>query len=240
MIRKAVFIFLILSFLSCNLRRNNSEVADYVENFEDYYIDNMVKTEKYNIDIDYNDSNGFVFKILSSDRYGSEKFQSDLVREEYFKFTDLYWGMTEEYKKKHKEYWDGNFVKYRDEHLNGDNDYSKLTLDFDKLRYEAIGYPDIKNVCIAYTKDDLEFIETNYINSKYLQEISPAYFEDNILVLVSFLYVGIEYLKNWEIVNENNKYLFTVEIWEKILVTKREVGIALSGYRVLFLINIKK
>jgi hypothetical protein len=241
MIRKAMLILLIFTFLSCNVRKNNSGTVDHVDNFEDYYIDNMVRIDKYDIDIDYiADNNGFVFKILTSDKYGSEKFQSDLVKNEYFKFTDLYWGRAQEYSKIYKEYWDKYFVKYRDEHLNENNDYSKVLRDFNKLRYEAVGYPDIKNVCIAYTKDDLEFIETNYINSEYLQEISSTYFEDNILVLVSFLYVGIEYLKNWEIINENNKYKFTVEIWKKILVTQKEYGIPLSGYRVIFLISIKK
>jgi hypothetical protein len=208
--------------------------------FDDYYINNFKREYKYDIDIDFKDDNAFIFKILSYEKYSSEIFPSDLIENEYFRLTNLYWGRTEEYNKIFYAFWDDNFVKYRDEHLNENNDYNKVLFDFYKLRYEAIGYPDVKKVCIANTKDDLEFIESNYINSKYLQEISPTYFEDNIMVLIPFLYGGIEYPKNWKIINENNKYVFTVDIWEKIFVTQREVGIALSAYSILFIINIKK
>jgi hypothetical protein len=257
MIRKIMLILIIYSFFSCSIRQNNSEIAenlaDYIDSsakietydleiFEDYgdYIDSLVRIDKYDIDIDFRDNNAFISKIFSSDEFKKEKFPSDLIGEEYFWFTDLFWGRTEEYNKKYQEFGDANFVKYRDEHLNENNDYSKVAGDFNILRYEAVGYPDIKNVCIAYTKDDLNFIETNYINLKYLQEISENYFEDNILVLISFSYGSPQYLKDWKIINENNKYVFTVEMWKRIYapsIRYAPVGIA---YRILFLINIKK
>jgi hypothetical protein len=199
----------------------------------------MVKMDKYDINVDVNDTDAFVMRILSSDKYFYDEFTSNLIGNEYFGFTDLYYGRNEEYNKKYDTFWDDNFVKYCDEHLNENNDYSKVTLDFDKLRYETIGYPHIKNVCIAYTKNDLDFIENNYINSKYLQEISENYFDDNILVLVSFTYKSSTYPKNWKIINENNKYVFTVENWEMISV-KNDPVFPYIAYRILFLISIKK
>jgi hypothetical protein len=235
-----VLIFLFFSFFSCNIRRNNSEGVDNIGNFDDYHINNFKRLHKYDIDIDFKDDNALIFKILSISDINSKKIPPDLIEKEYFRLTELYWGRTEEHNKNYQEYWDKYFVKYRDDHLNVNNDYSKVAFDFRELLYEEIGYPDVKNVCIANTKDDLEFIENNYINSKYLQEVSPTYFEENIMVLIPFLYVGTEYLNNWKLINENNKYVFTVEIWEEILVSQREFGYALQGYMVLFIINIKK
>jgi hypothetical protein len=99
---------------------------------------------------------------------------------------------------------------------------------------------DVKNVLVAHSKEDLEFIESNYINSKYLQEIPSVFFENNILILVSFMYGGATFPKNSKIINNNGEFAYLVEIWENIPITEQEHGIATSVNMVLKIFNIIK
>jgi hypothetical protein len=79
------------------------------------------------------------------------------------------------------------------------NDNFKFT-ELYRSRYREYDRKD--RVLIAYTKEDLEFIELNYINSKYLKAISSNYFDENIMVFVSFYYGSTEYPKNIKIIKE--------------------------------------
>ena len=117
------------------------------------------------------------------------------------------------------------------------NDYFIFTESYRK-RYNEYDRKD--RVLIAYTKEDLEFIEANYINSRYLKKIPSDYFDENILVFISFYFGSTQYLKNINIINKNNKYLFTVEVWEQMLIAQGKHGIILGANHVLFIVNIEK
>ena len=90
-------------------------------------------------------------------------------------------------------------------------------------------------VFIATTKEELDYIEKKYINSKYLKELDEDFFDENILVIILFHFTGWQYPKNWRIENYNGKYIFITEIWNQ-----NKSSIILLAQRALFLIKIEK
>jgi L-rhamnose mutarotase len=185
------------------------------------------------IDIDYKNDSTSVFKILTYERMAKEFFP-DFTGYDTFRTTELQKYGTEEYLKKHREYWD-HFSDYMEQYKSqGIHSYDERQMMFYKTINEEIGKREPKDVCIAFSKEDLDIIEDKYINSNYLKEIERSFFDNNIMVLVVFSHTGVTFPKNWEFINSNGKYMFRVEIWDQ-----EGMGVALLN-ETLFLIKIKK
>jgi hypothetical protein len=185
------------------------------------------------IDIDYKNDSASVFKILTYERMAKEFFP-DFIGFNTFRRTELQSCGTEEYLEKYREYWD-HFGDYMEQYKSqGIHSYDERRMMFYKTIDEEIGKRKPKDVCIAFSKEDLDIIENEYINSTYLKGIERSFFDNNIMVLIVFSHTGVTFPKNWELINSNGKYMFRVEIWDQ-----KGMGVALLN-ETLFLIKIKK
>jgi hypothetical protein len=164
----------------------------------------------------------------------SHEFTPDFIGYDTFQCTELQQYGTEEYLLKYREYWShyGEYMELFES--QGIKSYDDRTRMFYQTVNEEIGYRQPKDVCIAFSKEDLDFIESTYINSKYLREMESDFFDNNIMVLVVFDHTGNTYPKNWELFESNGKYMFKVEIWDQ-----KGASFSLSN-GTLFIIKIEK
>ena len=232
------FLFYILILLGCN----HTKIIKNVD-LEKIGDDYLYKLLEYSFELDLINNQPEIYKIFA---YYSKTndFIPDFLGNEYFETTELYYYGSKEnmddLMEQSKKYW-SNINTFFFDVFGGELSTNQI---FDnnimtRLYYEMIksenGKDKTKNVIIVLSKDELEYIEKNYINSKYLQEIEKQFFEEYILVLISFNFVGWQYPKNWKIDNNDNRYTFTVEIWDQ----ERENQL-FSLNQSLFLIKIKK
>jgi hypothetical protein len=197
--------------------------------------DYLKDKKEYIIDIDYKDNSAIVYKIFTG-LIMTEEFSPDFEGFDTFQITELWFYGNEEYLEIFNKYWDNNFNVYMEQYKNqGITSFDDRMEMFYESLYNEIGKPPSKDICIAYSKDDLDFIESKYISSKYFEEIDIIFFENNILVLIVVNHVGWTYPKNWEILNFNGKYIFKVEIWNQNF----DAAIS-NGNQTLFLIKIER
>ena len=210
-LKKYIFIFIFLILFSQKGFLKSDEIFDI------YQIepDSLKETKEFSIDIEYNTDNSVsIFQILTNHRM-SKEFYPDIKGSDTIRPTELFYYGTQEYIEKRRKYW-SRFSEYMEQFKNqGIDSYDERTSLFYQTMYNEIGYPSTRYVTIAFSKDDLNNIERNYVNSRYLQNIDNEFFESNILVLILFSHTGHTYPKNYKINNINGKYVFAVEIWDQ-------------------------
>jgi len=209
-LKKHIFVFIFLIFFYQN------SLLNCEEQFNVYQIrpDFLRETKQFFIDIDYTEDIATIYKIWTHTRMSNE-FHPDLVGLDTFRPTELFHFGTEEYIIKRREYW-ARFSEYMIQFIEqGIESYDARVMLFYQTMYNEIGRPLTRNVNIAFSKEDLDNIETRYINSRYLQEFENEFFENSILVLIMFHHTGRTYPKNYEIRNIDGKFNFIVEIWDQ-------------------------
>jgi len=70
-----------------------------------------------------------------------------------------------------------------------------------------------EKVYIIRSIDELESVKLNPIDPNWFQDLDYNFFNENILVLVFVGHKISEYIKNWNIINNEGKYLFKIETW---------------------------
>jgi hypothetical protein len=79
-------------------------------------------------------------------------------------------------------------------------------------------YFEIKNekLFIASTIEELQELQEKYFYLPFLNNFSNEYFNNNYLILIPLYYTGSTSLRNEKIIEEEGKYVFVVELWNKI------------------------
>jgi hypothetical protein len=230
---KCIIIIFAFLLIYCNkLEKRKYTLEDIMYRLgPDFLKENM----EYIIDIDFKDNSAIVYKIFTG-IIMSDNFSPDFAGFDSFKITELFFYGNEEYLEKYNKYWDDNFSNYMDQYKNQgiDSSSDRMEMFYESL-YNEIGKRPSKDVYIAHSKDDLDFIESKYISSEHFREIDSIFFDNNILVLIVVNHNGRTYPKNWKIIKFNEKYIFKVEIWDQDF-----DGWISNGNTTLFLIKIEK
>jgi hypothetical protein len=89
------------------------------------------------------------------------------------------------------------------------------------------------NIIIIQSMEEFKSTMVDYDNIE--QYIESNFFTNNILGIVIIPIHGLEYLKNEKIYNQDNKLIFSVELWDQ-----KSNAIPALANRAMYLINIPK
>jgi hypothetical protein len=99
-------------------------------------------------------------------------------------------------------------LKRAETDYKNDGFYVKSGLDINNIRNEKL--------FIASTIEELQELQEKYFYLPYLNDFSNEYFKNNYLTLILLHYTGSTALRNEQIIEKEGKYVFTVELWNKI------------------------
>ena len=169
-----------------------------------------VRTLEYNIGIEFKNNNSKIYKIFiltdTIPRSTGFMIRNDYIPDfsgfESFETTRKLWGWTDEYSEKWRNFKDENFSDFRDDHLNRGYDFNTMSRLFNIWRFNEIGYPNVRNVLIAYDMYSFNIIANEYIISQHFSEIiNVETFDNNLLVFVIISFTSLEFPTNPKIVN---------------------------------------